>query len=159
VSHTAPYRHFADKDCLLAAVAEDGFNGLTQVLTRAMNLDQALPCKALAAGGMAYVEYAIAHASNYRVMFGAHRKEHDRFPQLVQASEESFGVLVNLISEGQATGVFRSGAPDQLAKVVWSVMHGLVMLIIDQQIKVEEIGDIPELVKFMTRSLLAGIAQ
>lgn len=157
VSHTAPYRHFADKDGLLAAVAEQGFNGLTQALTLAIAPNQANPITKLEVCGIAYVEYAIAYPSHYRVMFGAHRGEKDRFPQLEKASEESFGILVNILSEGQAVGIFRAGMPQQLAKVVWSLMHGLVMLLIDKQITTEEIGGVAELVNFMTQSLLKGL--
>jgi AcrR family transcriptional regulator len=157
VSHTAPYRHFADKEELLAAVAEEGFNGLTQVLVRANTSKQANPIGELEVCGIAYVEYAIAHSSHYRVMFGAHRGEKDRFPQLEQASKESFRILVNIISEGQAVGVFRADKPLQLAKVVWSLMHGLVMLLIDKQIEIEEIDDVAGLVKFTTQSLLTGL--
>src|SRR5438128_2021153 len=35
VSHNAPYRHFRDKDDLLAAIAEDGFNRLTATIREA----------------------------------------------------------------------------------------------------------------------------
>jgi AcrR family transcriptional regulator len=157
VSHTAPYRHFADKEELLAAVAEEGFNDLTQALTTAIipNRDNAVA--ELVACSIIYVEYAIAHSSHYRVMFGAYRGEHGRFPQLDRASKEAFGILVQILSEGQIKGVFRVAIPEQSAWVVWSLMHGLVMLILDKQIKSEEIGDIAELVKFTIQSLLEGL--
>jgi AcrR family transcriptional regulator len=157
VSHTAPYRHFSDKENLLAAVGEEGFNGLTQALTRAIAPHQALPTIELTACGIAYVEYALAHPSHYRVMFGAHRGEKGRFPQLDSASKASFAILVDILNEGQIAGVFCSGMPQQLAWVVWSLMHGLVMLLIDRQIAVEEIGDVAELTKLMTQSLLEGL--
>src|SRR5260370_8363924 len=35
VSHSAPYRHFADKEALLAAIAEEGFTQLAQRLEQA----------------------------------------------------------------------------------------------------------------------------
>jgi AcrR family transcriptional regulator len=159
VSHTAPYRHFADKEGLLAAVAEEGFKGLSHALNATLKTKPAHPTLELELCGIAYVEYAIAHPSHYRVMFGAHRGEVDRFPELAQASAAAFGILVNLLSEGQVAGALRSGNPDQLAKVVWSMMHGLVMLLLDGQIKTEAVGDVTELVKFMTRSLLEGLIQ
>jgi hypothetical protein len=67
---------------------------------------QADPIAELEACGIAYVEYARSHSSHYRVMFGAHRGDRDRFPQLEQASKESFGILLRIITEGQLIGVF-----------------------------------------------------
>jgi AcrR family transcriptional regulator len=158
VSHTAPYRHFADKEALLAVVAEEGFMGLAQALRHSIALNSSNSFSQLEACGIAYVEYAIAHPSHYRVMFGIHRGKSDRFLESHRVSKEAFGVLETIISEGQTAGAFRSGIPHQLAWVVWSLMHGLVMLLIDKQISIEEMGNEVGLVKFMTQCLLKGLA-
>src|SRR5271154_4409043 len=64
VSHAAPYRHFADKDALVAAIAERGF----RLLTRSMNDEVARAARAhvqvrarLRAAGAGYVRFALAH--------------------------------------------------------------------------------------------------
>ena len=55
VSHTAPYRHFADKAALLAAVAEAGFVEFGQYLQNAVDAAGADPVASLKLTGMAYV--------------------------------------------------------------------------------------------------------
>ena len=69
VSHTAPYRHFADKADLLAAVAEVGFTTFGQYLSEAVDKVGADPKASLLATGEAYVRYALDHPTYFRVMF------------------------------------------------------------------------------------------
>jgi AcrR family transcriptional regulator len=156
VSHAAPYRHFADKDALLAAVAREGFQGLSEALKLGLQQAPPDPLKRLEATGVAYVGYAIAHPSYYRVMFGAYRGE--GYPSLEQASQEAFGVLVGVIVEGQGAGVVRSGEPRQLAWVAWSLVHGLAMLLIDGQLPVTEGSAIESLASVAARMLIEGLA-
>src|SRR5919106_3067320 len=60
VSHNAPYRHFPDRDSLLAALAAEGFELLGDAL-------QSRPRREM---GEAYVEFALAHPERFRLMFG-----------------------------------------------------------------------------------------
>src|SRR4051812_35962239 len=69
VSRTALYRHFTDKRALLAAVASDGFRSLRQQLIAAWE-DGGRNGAAFDAMGVAYVRFALANPSHYRVMFG-----------------------------------------------------------------------------------------
>lgn len=166
VSHAAPYRHFADKDVLLAAVAEEGFRGLTGALNIAIKQAPEHPLRRLEASGVAYVQYAIAHPSHYRVMFGSYRSEqlladgklkHDTYPSLVAASQQAFMVLMNIVIDGQLKGVMRSGEPKQLAWVAWSLVHGLAMLLIDGQLPLSNVAEIASVANFMTKTLTEGL--
>ena len=79
VSHTAPYRHFADKEALIVAIAEDGFCRLGEQLAAAKvsAVDGALA--QLAAVGHAYIAFAIEQPDSFRLMFShiiAHREQH-----------------------------------------------------------------------------------
>ena len=69
VSRTALYRHFADKRALLAAVATEGFRTLRQQLVAAWE-EGGRGRAAFEAMGVAYVRFAVANPSHYRVMFG-----------------------------------------------------------------------------------------
>src|SRR5690349_3579164 len=62
VSHNAPYRHFADREALLAALAADGFRMLGEVLGVASSRHR----------GEAYVRFALEHPQLFRLMFGGH---------------------------------------------------------------------------------------
>ena len=70
VSRTALYRHFTDKAALLAAVAAEGFRMLREQTAQAWE-DGGRGLRGFEAMGAAYVRFAVAHPSHYRVMFGA----------------------------------------------------------------------------------------
>src|ERR1700680_3684519 len=70
VSHNAPYRHFRDKDALLAAVAAQGFRELTRAMRKAGER-QSKPLDKLKQSGMAYVAFAIRRPDHFTVMFDA----------------------------------------------------------------------------------------
>src|SRR4029079_17242415 len=71
VSHAAPYRHFRDKDALVAAIAERGFRLLTQAmrdeLARSRSRDAVARLRAI---GQGYVTFAVTHPAYFRVIFG-----------------------------------------------------------------------------------------
>lgn len=159
VSHTAPYRHFADKDALLATVAEEGFETLSCSLQAGTQQQTDDPLKQLEAAGVAYVRYAIEHPSHYRVMFGAYEVNKQTYLSLADASKQALMVLVNVIVEGQKAGVVRSGEPRQLAQAAWALVHGLAMLLIDGRLSVTEEQTLNSLSSFITRMLIEGLAK
>ena len=73
VSHAAPYRHFRDKDALIAAIAEEGFRMLTAQMRREMDAAGAEPFARLRASAWGYVSFARAHPGYFRTMFGGRR--------------------------------------------------------------------------------------
>jgi AcrR family transcriptional regulator len=68
VSHAAPYRHFATKEALLLALAEEGFDGLAAAGDEAMRRVRD-PRERLDAYGVAYVHFALEHPARFRLMF------------------------------------------------------------------------------------------
>src|SRR5256712_12176672 len=70
VSQAAPYRHFANKEAILAAVAEDGFRSLMAAMREASAASGAGPLERLRAVGLGYATFATRHPSHFRVMFG-----------------------------------------------------------------------------------------
>lgn len=131
VSHNAPYRHFADKDALLSAVAEQGFQKLRLVTDQASN-QRVSADQQLKAIGSAYVQFALNNPVYYRVMFSLYQGRQDE--GLSTAMTQAFAVLLNCIRQGQQTGVFRPGDPVSIAQVAWASVHGIAMLIIDGQL-------------------------
>ena len=63
VSHNAPYRHFRDKDDLLAEVAAQGFDQLTESMKEAMARGKTA-AERLSLAGRGYVQFAFAMARN-----------------------------------------------------------------------------------------------
>jgi AcrR family transcriptional regulator len=130
VSRTALYRHFADKQALLGEVAADGFRTLRGDLLEAWE-NGGRGSAALDAMGVAYVRFAIAQPSHYRVMFGGVVEERASRGAAADESTDAFRVLVEAIAALQRTGRLRPDDPQTLALYIWAVVHGLAMLALD----------------------------
>ncbi|HEX9037500.1 MAG TPA: TetR/AcrR family transcriptional regulator [Ktedonobacterales bacterium] len=136
VSHNAPYRHFADKTALLAAIAQEGFEELAGDLERARVAAGPSPMAQMEETGWAYVRYASAHPDHLRVMFGGDIPDSAAYPQLARAGAQAFAVLVAALRAGQEQGLFIAGDPRQLALTPWALVHGLSLLLIDHQLPI-----------------------
>ncbi len=125
VSAMAPYRHFADKEALLAAVAAHGFALFAARLAEADAAPD--PADALAAQGAAYVRFACEDPARFRLMFGAARPA--GYPDLYAAAGAAYAVLARRV----ASLVEESGR-DDLTLACWSLVHGLASLLVDGQV-------------------------
>jgi AcrR family transcriptional regulator len=157
VSRTALYRHFADKQALLEEVAMDGFRMLRAALVEAWTA-AGEGRAGLDAMGLAYVRFALAHPSHYRVMFGnlRERREKRYQPDGGDDSTDAFRVLVDAIVAEQAAGRVRADDPLQMALYIWSAVHGVSMLALDGMLPPEMDGH--ALAPFVVERLHTGIA-
>ncbi len=151
VSHTAPYRHFADKNELLAEVATGGFYTLKQVLKQVMENGEG---DRLFEMGMAYVLFAIQQPHLYRLMFGPAFRNRAPHPQLEQAAEDAFAELVELIQVGQDNQHFRSGDTREFGTILWALVHGMANLVIDGQVAPEDPSQLGSALANFARSAL-----
>jgi AcrR family transcriptional regulator len=122
VSSAAPYRHFPDKDSLLAAVATHGYHELRERLEAAAA--DASADAVLAALASAYVAFAVEHPGVYRLMFGHPCTRSD--PATSAAAAQTTAVFARYVPEGpHAQGLLLGG---------WALAHGLATLIIDGKV-------------------------
>jgi AcrR family transcriptional regulator len=118
VSHNAPYRHFPDRDALLAALAGEGFEMLARALEEG---GRAGPL----ARGEAYVRFALEHPRRFRLMFGGGLRL-DAHPELrAQAARAYDGLVRSFAAMGDAH------AAEAAAAAAWSLTHGLANLLLD----------------------------
>ena len=88
VSATAAYRHFANKEELLASVAAEGFRELAAAMeTGATESDP------LGGVGLAYFDFALQKRGLFRLMFGPILVERAKYPELNEAASAVFGLL------------------------------------------------------------------
>jgi AcrR family transcriptional regulator len=165
VTHAAPYRHFADKQALLAAVAEDGFRGMHARMVEHMAPHPRGSLARLGACGVGYVTYAVDNPTHFRVMFGpgllsARTSGSADYPGLAEAGGATFEALMTSVVEGQERGTIRPGDPQEIALASWSLVHGLAMLLVDGQLGLLDVGAdrTQELTEKMSRLLQVGIA-
>ena len=103
VSRTALYRHFSDKQALVAAVAREGFRTLRLALVDAWER-HGRGRAGFEAMGEAYLQFAVAHPSHYRVMFGRFVESGARDPELIEEAKAAFQALVDALVEQQRDG-------------------------------------------------------
>src|SRR5262245_17017058 len=153
VSRTALYRHFADKRALLTAVATEGFRALRRALVTAWE-DGGHGRAAFEAMGVAYVGFAVANPSHYRVMFGGFVDQLPRDPELAREGAGAFQALVDALTSVKGDQAVRGDDILLMARFVWSVVHGVAMLAIDGQLPD---GGIEELTRYALDRLQTGI--
>lgn len=129
VSHAAPKHHFGTLGALLGDVAARGFEQFVEALQSAADgsSDQA-PHSRLLAMGRAYLRFAAARPGTYGLMFGK-RDICETTPRLATAMLTAWTQL----EHGAAAVVGASRAANG-ALLVWSTVHGMAMLKLDQKL-------------------------
>jgi AcrR family transcriptional regulator len=122
VSPGAPYRHYADRDALVSAVAAEGYRELSAYLSAA-HPSPSTP-EDLAAVAVAYVQFALEHPALFRTMFSdpCDADSSERV-SATTAIAEYVGALVRR--------AFPGADPGALSTAIWAVVHGLAFLHLD----------------------------
>ncbi len=134
VSAPSAYHHFASLDAIALSLAKQGFTELAEQLEAAPTNAKGM----LAPTGTAYIAFARANPGLYRLMFGeglrGASKESDAVRALRQRAYERLkvGLLKRLPAEDVPAA----------ALFLWSVTHGLALLLIDGQIDTDSDPDV-----------------
>lgn len=126
VSVAAPYRHFEDREALMAAVMTDGFLELARVTEQARTEAATAPESVLAVG-LAYLAFAAKHPVLYRTMFG-HAGAKSAHPELMAAGKEALGVLQRAVDEARREGALLAEPAALVTLAGWALVHGLSSL-------------------------------
>jgi len=154
VSHTAPYRHFADKDALLAAVAEEGFRALHQRSADAAQAASEHPMLRFASAGETYVLFAIDKPAHFKVMFAGVGLDDEA---LRTAADAAFEQLVDEVLIAQRAGVIRQGDARSIALASWSMVHGLATLVVDGALPEDKFGGPEQIRAAIVPLIFSGI--
>ena len=126
VSHAAPRRHFPDRQALLDAIAEDGFERLGAAMAQAVERAGAAFDARLHALAQAYIAFATKHPALVELMFaGKHRDGADR---VRAAGDRAFAVALEAIAAAQASGELQAGDPARVAIVALAILQGLATM-------------------------------
>ena len=132
VSANAAYRHFANKEALLAALAAEGFRRLNAAQVHVGVASPDLK-KGFRQAGRAYVKFAQDNPALFRLMFGR-LTSGSTTEELSEASQASFQTLRAAVSA--MTGVpVEDQQTTLIAMAAWSVVHGLSHLVLDGQLE------------------------
>ncbi len=138
VSAAAAYRHFEDRSALLRALAHEGLAELALEMEEAVATAPGAPGSPARATaeltriGAAYVEFAVAHPSRFRVMFGPWCDLGDELaPELLPHGRDPLHVLVDTLDGMVRAGAITAGARQGAEIAAWSAVHGLASLLVE----------------------------
>ena len=126
VSKMAPYRHFPDRESLLAALISIGWVRLAEDLTAATSIPGD-PVGALKAMGRAYLNFAMTQPELYRLLFSGDGKGLSGREPCSEAGE-SFGLLSRQIQLCMAAGRRSGEDASSLVLAYWALVHGIADL-------------------------------
>ncbi|GAA1960923.1 TetR/AcrR family transcriptional regulator [Kitasatospora viridis] len=146
-SATAPYRHFADRDALVSAVAAQGYRELAEHLTAAHPAPRAP--EDLAAVAAAYVRFAIDRPALFRVMFA---EPCDPANAERAAATAAMWEYVGAIVHATFPGADR----EAMSTAVWGLVHGLAFLHLDGKLDTTGPATPEQRVQAAVQALLAN---
>lgn len=157
VSRTAPYRHFPDKESLLAALAAEGFRWLADSWRRAEveghNADRRLQLVA-----WDYVAFARDNPARFRLMFGDFIQDKEAYPEFQQAARESYRLLQEAVAQRLSQPDVEGCNVNLGAIGSWVVVHGIANLLIDNKLKgLEDPAAQQQLVTALSRIFVTGL--
>lgn len=137
VSSGAPYRHFADREALLRAVALDALIRLESAMRDSAGGEPPGAPRVLAIG-RAYLAFARAEPAVFRLTFGA-AQGHARDAELQAQGPRTFGVLLDALAQADP-----DAEPDVIAArglEMWAFVHGLAFLTNDEKLSIARMDE------------------
>jgi len=117
VSHNAPYKHFADKEALLAAVAAAELRRRAKAAPKP-DRDPVSELKRMAQD---YVRWAVRHPARFKLTFGSWTRED---PELGAAAHEARMRFVAAVAAAQGAGALPAGDPERASALLLALAHG-----------------------------------
>jgi AcrR family transcriptional regulator len=145
VSPAAPYRHFRDRDALLAEVAKTGFERFAARLDMAWNNGVPTPLSAFENLGRAYLAFAREEPASYTVMFESGILPGSDDGQPIPAAEQAFEVLQNSAAALCRQLPESERPPIKLMSLhVWAISHGVATLFAQGELQARKVPMTPE---------------
>lgn len=133
VSRTAAYHHFTDKNDLLCAIAQQGFERWHQLSNEIFSTENVSNEDKYRNFVHAYIAFATENPSLYELMFGrVIWKENNSTDTLKEIAYTSFNYQVEMTKLWQEQGIINGDENTlRLAQVSWATLHGIARLVID----------------------------
>jgi AcrR family transcriptional regulator len=156
VSHNAIYMHFADKEAVLAAIAEAGFQLLAVAVAAAIATAGESNRQQLLAASHAYVRFALARPHHLQVMFYPY--DESKYPSVQAAARAALDRLFELVRAGQERGELKPIDPVEMTKAIWAMVHGIAAISIAYQTNILPRTSSEATVSVFVNLLLDGLA-
>jgi AcrR family transcriptional regulator len=141
VSDGAPYHHFADKEALLAVVAEESFELLCDEMNVAGDEQEGDICTKAQAMSVAYVLFAARYPARFRIMWSPLGRGRNRYRGLERAAQRADRLLRRCLGRSLGDGASTRTVPERCITVARAVVHGLSVLAIDGHLKTDGLNE------------------
>ncbi len=159
VSRTAPYRHFADKDDLLSAVAAENFGFLTASMKKAAEdtSKDALIDTPLYRAFLRYAQAALERPAHYRLVFGDFQINNPS-QALEDAATECANYFYEIVEESQRDGTLIDEDVRDIMALLWTSLHGIIDLTLSGHLReprtVDGAESMPRLIALAVKNLM-----
>ncbi len=125
ISHQAPYRHFPNRDHLLAEIVKRCFIDFAAFLDEKSKVE---PQDELRAMGQAYMTYASTKPLEYRLMFGTPWPDPAVHPEVIKYAVHAFDLLRQHLIQVHGTSPEHKKKAELEAMFIWSSLHGMATI-------------------------------
>jgi AcrR family transcriptional regulator len=139
ITPMAIYRHFPDREGLLNAVADQGFEELAAQL-KDMRFSGDME-ERLTKMGETYLDHALENPRLFELMFLKPREGARRYPRDFKAGRSpTANMMVDLLKEGMASGYFREDDAWEIVFEMGALSHGIIMLYLGGRMNMSKAG-------------------
>jgi AcrR family transcriptional regulator len=128
VSIAAPYRHFKNKQELIAAIMTEGFELQSKYMRESAEENKNDILKMYYGCGLSYFKMGKSHPQHFKLMFGPELIPNEDYPELQLAACSTFALLKNMVIKCQEAKLIGEGDPYNKALNCWTMVHGFTVL-------------------------------
>lgn len=147
VSHVATYHHFENKNALLSAIAEIGFQKYFDSYQKELQRTDKDFIGRYRALGWTYFQFIMTNQQFARIMFGGVGKDVKLHPALSAVSRRTYRQLHEIIRMGQRLGFIKQGNAREKTLASWAMIHGIAMLYLEGRLQMKK--DLREMEDFI----------
>jgi AcrR family transcriptional regulator len=151
VSHNAPYRHFASREDLIAALATESLGQLTEAVRAAVQRETQ-PAERLRAAARSYLHWALQNPARFQLTFHA-AFDREAYPEYVGAYSDSLRLLSDLVEIHKPHSVDAELA----SELIWSSVHGISELGLAKRLRSGAKEELEQLAVAAVDTLMAGM--
>lgn len=157
----ALYRHFGNKDELIASLAERGFDIFEQIIKKNKVFDGNSPEERINDLGLSYLEFAYKEPHFFYLLFSNVILDPSQFPDLFSKGIKSFNLLTEIIQEIKKRKIItKKKSTEETALIIWASIHGFVSLATENRFRflgITKLNQYKKMLKEQIRITLAGL--
>ncbi|MGK6353789.1 TetR/AcrR family transcriptional regulator [Sphingomonas sp. DT-207] len=136
LSHNAPYKHFLDKEALLAGVAARELRARTTAMTGTIGASSD-PLMALRELAYDHIRWGLRYPNRFRLIFGRWERHDD---DLAEAASETLHLFIEAVAAVRTAGKIRPGDNERTAALLMSLIHGAMDMTLGEHLSAEGKG-------------------